>query len=143
MADILLPHGAHHYRRDHDTGDVGPENKPVAVPEVWLAGITGGAASTVTIAGQCGPLTDASHTFTSGAAVTVLAADGTFSRKYLVIQPLTNTCYVCFTGTATAGAGSFVLYKGGTYIFECVYIASSAVSILPTQSGDEVTVNYA
>lgn len=84
-----------------------------------------------------GQLTDRSGTITSGGdAQEVMAANP--SRLAVFFQNLSDTdMYVSFTGTATAGPGSFLIPSGGGTFPPAGYVPTQALSVLCATTGKE------
>jgi len=86
--------------------------------------------------------TDASSTITTGGtAQTILAANS--ARTGISFQNISDTdMYLNTTGTATAGAGSYLIKAGGTYVTDYGAKDSQAVSLLCATTGKAFTCKW-
>jgi len=86
--------------------------------------------------------TDASSTITTGGtAQTILVANS--ARTGISFQNISDTdMYLNTTGTATAGAGSYLIKAGGAYVTDYGAKDSQAISLLCATTGKAFTCKW-
>lgn len=82
--------------------------------------------------------TDRSVTATTSAAVLAAANP---ARKYLLIQnnDASIAIWVSFTGTASAGAGSFKISAGASMVFEGGFVPTTSASVISASGTVQVS----